>query len=260
MSRATLWAGRIAIVAVFLLTWEFLPKIDWVRSEIKWADPFFISSPSLVFDKLRDLASGTNGVSVWPYLWNTLKATFIGTAAGLAIGLVAGAVLSDRQNLATMVRPFITMMNSIPRIALIPIVVLITGPTLTASVISAVLVVAFIAFFNAFEGGSSVPRNVLQNAVLLGASRRQVMTRVRFPYVMMWTFAAMPNAIAFGLLTVVTTELLTGSQGMGNLIFSATTNVDATLSIAVVVILSVVGTIVVSLSDRLKQSVLHWAD
>jgi sulfonate transport system permease protein len=260
MKPVWVWFWRAVIVAVFLAAWQFIPEIHWARRQLHWLDPFFISSPSLVWHELRDLFSGTGGISVWSYLWNTLKATFIGTLIGIVIGLLVGAVLSDRPSVAQVVSPFITMMNAIPRIALIPIVVLIVGPTLTASVISAVLVVTFIIFFNAFEGGRSVPSHVIQNAVLLGADRRQITFRIRFPYVLMWTFAAMPNAIAFGLLTVVTAELLTGSKGMGSLIFQATNNVDASLGFAVVVILSVVGTIVVLLSDRLKRAILHWAE
>jgi NitT/TauT family transport system permease protein len=255
-----LWFWRAVIAAAFLAMWQYLPDVAWVRDQVHWVDPFFISSPSRVCTELRHLFTGTHGPSVWPYLVNTLKATFLGTAIGIAIGLAAGALLSDQPKLAEVVAPFITMMNSIPRIALIPIVVLIVGPTITASVISAVLVVTFIAFFNALQGGRSVSPHVLQNAALLGANRRQIMLRVRFPYVLMWTFAAMPNAIAFGLLTVVTAELLTGSKGMGNLIFSATTNVDATLSFAVVIILSFVGTVVVALTEQLKRRLLHWAD
>jgi NitT/TauT family transport system permease protein len=260
MTRGWLWFWRAVIAAAFLALWQYLPQVGWVRDQVHWVDPFFISSPTRVYHELDHLFTGTHGPSVWPYLVNTLKATFIGTIIGIAIGLIFGALLSDRPKLAQLVAPFITMMNSIPRIALIPIVVLIVGPTLTAAVVAAILVVTFIAFFNALQGGRSVPPQVLQNSMLLGANRRQIMFRVRFPYVLMWTFAAMPNAIAFGLLTVVTSELLTGSKGMGNLIFSATTNVDATLSFAVVIILAFVGTVVVSLSEQLKKKLLHWAE
>lgn len=260
MNWRWLWFWRAVIAATFLLLWQYLPDVNWVRRQVHWMDPFFISSPSRVYRELGHLFTGSHGPSVWPYLENTLKATLIGTVIGLGIGLAAGAILSDNPRLAQVVGPFITMMNSIPRIALIPIVVLIVGPTLKASVVSAVLVVTFIAFFNALQGGRSVPQHVLQNARLLGANRFQIMSRVRFPYVLMWTFAALPNAIAFGLLTVVTAELLTGSKGMGNLVFSATENVDATLSFAVVVILSFVGVVVVSLTEQLKRRLLHWAE
>ena len=92
------------------------------------------------------------------------------------------------------------------------------------------------------------------------ANSRQIMFGVRFPYVLMWTFAVVPNAISFGLITVVTTELLTGSKGMGGLILNATTNVDASLSLAVAFILAVVGTVLVLLADRLKRRILHWAN
>jgi NitT/TauT family transport system permease protein len=261
VSKFWLWFWRAVIAASFLLIWEYLPHVDWVREQVHWVDPFFISSPSRVYTELDHLFNGTHGApSVWPYLENTLKATFIGTAIGVTIGIVLGMILSDNPRLAEVVSPFITMMNSIPRIALIPIVVLIVGPTLNASIISAVLVVTFIAFFNALQGGRSVPMQVLQNSRLLGAKRWQILFRVRFHYVLMWTFAALPNAIAFGLLTVVTAELLTGSKGMGNLIFSATTNVDATLSFSVVVILSVVGAVIVALTEQLKKRLLHWAE
>jgi NitT/TauT family transport system permease protein len=265
MRRLHAWLLRAMILAAFLLLWQYLPQWGWARARVHWLDPFFISSPSLVYHELVGLFGGKAGLggvglSIWPYLWNTVKATLIGTALGLAIGGISGAVLSNSPWATYVLEPFVTMVNSIPRIALIPIVVLIVGPTLTASVVSAVLVVTFLAFYNALEGGRSVPAHVVQNASLLGASRLQVMLRVRAPYVLTWVFAAVPNAIAFGLLMVVTGELITGSKGMGDLILSATANADATLSISVVVVLSCVGLILVTCADRVKRTVLHWAD
>lgn len=249
---------RVAILVTFLVAWQFLPEWSWAQSQVRWLDPFFISSPTRVYERLKDLFGGSGDLSIWPFLWTTLKATFIGTASGIAIGASLGAILSNNESLARVFQIYITMLNAVPRIAMIPIVVLIVGPTLTASVFAAILVVTFLTFFNAVEGGRSVPSHVLQNAALLGASRRQMMLRVRLPYVMMWTFAAVPNAIAFGLLMVVTAEVLTGSPGMGQLILASTTNVDATLAFSVAVVLSVVGGTLVALADRLKRRLLHW--
>jgi NitT/TauT family transport system permease protein len=81
---------------------------------------------------------------------------------------------------------------------------------------------------------------------------------VRLPHVMVWTFAAIPNAVAFGLLTVVTTELLTGSTGIGGLMLIATSNVNASLSFAVVIVMSFVGIVLVTAADRVRRAVLHW--
>ena len=85
------------------------------------------------------------------------------------------------------------------------------------------------------------------------------MFKIRLPYVYQWVFAALPNAISFGLLVVVTTELLTGTQGVGSLLLLATTNLDATLTLALAFLLSMVGLILVSAADLLRGRVLHWA-
>src|SRR5581483_3186974 len=119
--------------------------------------------------------------SVWPYLWNTIYATLLGALIGLAIGAVLGIIFSNSPALSQVCSIFVSVFNSIPRIALIPVVVLLVGPTLNACVISCVLVVSFLAFFNAFEGGRSVPQQVLQNVAILEASSLQVMFRVRLP-------------------------------------------------------------------------------
>jgi NitT/TauT family transport system permease protein len=252
---------RVAILVVFLLCWQFLPKSHVLSEHVRFLNTFFISSPSEVFHRVVELMTGRhNSVVVWSYLIKTLEATLIGTVAGLAIGCLFGALFSNNETLSRIFSVYITVVNSIPRIALIPVVVLIVGPGLKSTIVASILVVSFLGFFNAYEGGRSVALPVLQNAWLLRANSRQIMFRVRFPYVLMWTFAVVPNAISFGLITVVTTELLTGSKGMGGLILNATTNVDASLSLAVAFILAVVGTVLVLAADRLKRRILHWAN
>jgi NitT/TauT family transport system permease protein len=254
----TFW--RLAILAVILAGWEYVPQIAAVSDRIRWMQPFFVSSPSRIYTQLGQLATGANGVPyLWPYLWRTLEGTLIGTGIGMVIGALLGAFLSNNDRLSRIFSIYITVFNSMPRIVLIPIVVVIVGPTLKASIIAVVLVVTFLAFFNAFEGGRSVPKPVLQNAMVLKATPWQIMLRVRFPYVLMWTFAVVPNAISFGLITAVTSELLMGPYGMGGLMMTATVNANSTLSFAIVVVLSIVGVVLVTIADRIKRAVLHWA-
>jgi NitT/TauT family transport system permease protein len=257
------WALRALILAAFLLAWQYLPTITWLREHYRFLDPFFISSPDKVAHRIWAVTATThsqNGsIVIWPYLWNTVKATFAGFAIGLVSGVLVGVALSSSRLLAEVVRPFIVALNTIPRIALIPIIVVIAGVGFTAVVINAVLVVFFLIFFAAFEGGTNVPSVQLANAQIIGASRTSVMLKVRLPYVFQWVFAALPNAISFGLLVVVTTELLTGIKGMGSLLFYATTNLDATLTLTLAVLLSIVGVIIVGFASVVQRRVLHWA-
>lgn len=260
--RWKIFAYRALVLVVFLVGWQYLPTVKAVRHSIPWLDPFFISSPGGVYHEVVGLIFGNKTVGiplVWPYLGNTVEATLIGTVVGVLIGLFLGALLSNSDTLSDVFMPYITAINAIPRIALIPVIVLIVGATLSAAIVSCVLVVVFLAFFNAFEGGRSVPTPLVQNVELLGGSPRQVMLYVRLPQVFLWTFAALPNAIAFGLLTVVTTEVLTGSKGMGAFIVTATTTVNSALAFAVVVILCAVGLILILCAERAKRFLLRWA-
>ncbi|MEX2194315.1 MAG: ABC transporter permease subunit [Thermoleophilaceae bacterium] len=259
LGTAGVWGLRLGILAAVLLSWQFLPQIGWLRERSPVFDPFFVSSPSLVFDRLVDMATGADGQpTVWPFLWDTLQGTFLGVAIGTLLGALFGLLLSNSATSRRVLSPYVTVLNATPRIALIPIFVIIAGPTLTASVLTAVAVVFFLVFYNAFAGGVSVPQQTVQNARLLGASRAEVMRQVRLPYVMVWTFASLPNAISFGLVAVVTAEILTGRLGMGRLLFNSISSVDSTLTFCVVIVLSVVGVLLVTISDAVQKRVLHW--
>lgn len=252
-------ASRLFIVLFILSLWEFLPSISWLRE--RWAvfDPFFVSSPSEVFTLIFNLATGRDGQPLlWPYLWDTLKGTFVGVAVGTILGAALGLILSNNSTALRISRPFVLILNATPRIALIPIFIIIAGPSLTANILTSIAVVFFLVFHNAFAGGASVPIQTVQNARLLGASPREVMLNVRLQYVLVWTFASLPNAISFGLVGVVTAEMLTGHLGMGRLLWNSVTAVNATLTFAVVVVLAAVGVILVTVADAIQSRALHW--
>ncbi|MGI5461163.1 ABC transporter permease [Streptomyces sp. CA-249302] len=232
-----------------------------VADHVRFLDPYYISSPTQVWASLKSLVAGDSGSgSLWPYFRTTLVSTVEGTLVGLILGALGGLLFSNSHRLADICRPFIVLANSVPRIALIPISVVIFGPTATASVVNVITVVFFVAFFNAFEGGRSIRPAVLENAQLLGASSWQVMRSIRLPRVLMWTFAAVPNAISFGLIVSVTTELLAGVRGMGVLLQSATTYLQTSLTFAIVILLSAMGLALYGGAVLLQRLVLRWEE
>jgi NitT/TauT family transport system permease protein len=86
----------------------------------------------------------------------------------------------------------------------------------------------------------------------------RILLHVRLPYAAAWTFAALPNALSFGLISVVTAEILTGTLGMGRLMLNALTAADAGLTFSVVVFLSAAGLTLVGVSSELRRRWLHW--
>jgi NitT/TauT family transport system permease protein len=259
-SRSSVIAAQLLVLAMFIIAWQWVPTIGWFQRRSKLFDPFFISSPSKIATRAVDLARGRGDVSIWPYAGRTLQAALIGTIIGMVLGAFVGLVLSHSDFLSRVFRPFIAAINAIPRIALIPIVVVVFGPSFKSSVIISVLIVFFVAFFSAWEGGRSVPSVVVQNAELLGASTWDVLRRVRLPYVVAWAITALPLAVTFSLLTVVTGELLTGYAGFGRLISLANMTADATTTFAVAAYLGAIGVVAVALAQLVRNRLLHWWD
>jgi NitT/TauT family transport system permease protein len=252
-------AATLGVVVLMLALWQFLPKIPGAAERVKFLDPFFISSPTQVAGTLNGLLFGADGTpTIWSYLGQTLWSTMWGVVLGVVTGALFGLFCSNSELLSRIASPLITVMNATPRIALVPIFVIIFGPSTLSSVAVAVLVVFFVVFYNAYSGGRSVPPQVLENAALLGASSRQIMRNVRLPYVWVWTFAALPNAISFGLIAVITAEVLTGVIGVGRLLVQSISTADASLTFAVVVLLAAVGVVLVETTTRATRRYLHW--
>jgi len=257
--RSAVLACQVLLTAAMLLAWQYLPKVGWLSSRSHLFDPYFVSSPTQVAKALHDLAVGANGSpKIWPFLWRTMSASILGASIGMILGAAAGLVLSNSPFVSAVVRPFVVAANATPRVTLIPVIVIIAGTSLTASVIIGVLVVFFVAFFNAYEGGTSIAPQIIDNAKLLGANNWRVLRYIRLPYVMAWTFAGLPLAITFSVISVVTGELLDGYPGMGQLIATATSTGQSTLTFATTFILAVVGLAIVILSDQARDRVLHW--
>jgi len=155
-------------------------------------------------------------------------------------------------------RPFLILFNAIPRIAIIPIIILIFGATAVTDAVTAFIVVFFLVFYNAAEGAASVSVEMIQNAELLGNSKARIMWSVRWPYALAWTFVSLPNAIAFGLVGTVTAEVFTGGDGIGYQLSLAIGAVNATLIFSVVVILAVVGVTLTLGAQLLRLALLPW--
>jgi len=150
-------ALQASLAATFLVCWQFLPTIHFLAHHFRVLDPFYVSSPTQVWDKLRYLITGDpqTGTTMWPYLWTTVSSTVEGTVIGLLLGALAGLIFSNNERLGEIIRPFIILANSVPRVAIIPISVVLFGPTPRASVFNVITVVFFVGFFNASRAAAA---------------------------------------------------------------------------------------------------------
>lgn len=250
---------QVLLVAGFLAGWEWIPEIHGASSVSPVFDHFFVSSPLRQAHTLYRLATGSHHTpTIWSPFERSVVPALLGTAIAIVAGGLAGLICSNWETLNRIARPFVLLGNSVPRITLIPIFIVIAGPTSTTDILIGFMSVFFLVFFNAYEGGVSVPPETLENVRILGASRNQELRRVRFPYVLVWTFASLPVAIGFGLTAIVTAELFTGSNGLGQLLLIAVQTANADLTVAVTIVLAITGVVFIGLASLLKKRVLHW--
>jgi NitT/TauT family transport system permease protein len=258
-------AARLALVTVVLALWEWGPHVAALRRVAPILDPFFISAPSRIALKFWELAttSGDTGAvlksgNLFVQLLSTLESTVIGFAVGVASGFLAGLVLSQAKTAADILHPDLVAVNALPRIALVPLIIMIFGTGLGARVVLAWLIVFFIVFFNTYAGGRAIEPAILSSCRILGASRRQLLWTVIVPNVAGWTFAILPLAMSASIIGVVVGEFVGGAQGLGYIITVALGQLEATDLFVALITLCLVAVTLIALTARLERRLLHW--
>jgi NitT/TauT family transport system permease protein len=272
------WQAAICIMVLAIWQWgyDLHAKFPWLIPEL--LDPYFISKPSDIFDNFLILSCikskmGTfngwlngdfakclarNQNNLWIATAVTLQNTFFGFVTGVVSGFVLGLILGRSDRLSAIFQPFITAVNSIPRIALAPIIVLAFGIGDMSKVVTSWIVVVFLVFFNTFEGARSIDEGFINVARLLGASEWQITRTVVVPSTMAWVFASLTPAISFALIGVIVGEFIGAERGIGRLIIESEARGEASGMMVAVIVLMLVGVVLSAIIWRLQAYLLRW--
>jgi NitT/TauT family transport system permease protein len=245
-----LYAGRVAIFAAFCGVWWGLVRFGVV-------DKFFISTPEQV---ARFLVENFRGQIV-PHALNTLLATLIAFVLSGVTGVVAGLVLVELPGMKRMVDPFLTALNSMPRIALAPIFILWFGIELTSKVALAFSLGFFIVLMSTFAGIRNVDPVLLRLSRSLGCSPLQQFMKITLPWAVPSVFAGLKLALIYSFLGVVTSEMLASKLGLGQLImyYSGLLRMEAVLGILLV--MAVCAVVLTMVADRIEAMLLgSWTE
>jgi NitT/TauT family transport system permease protein len=277
---AGVWVWQ-ALICVFVLSvwqWGYDLHARFPRLVPDMLDPYFISKPSDIFQSFLMLSCIKSKLGVFNGWFNgdfakcmarsennlwvataiTLKNTFFGFITGVTSGFAAGLILGRSDRLSAIFQPFITAVNSIPRIALAPIIVLAFGIGDASKIVTSWIVVVFLVFFNTFEGARSIDEGFVNAARLLGASEWQITRTVVIPSTMAWVFASLSPAISFALIGVIVGEFIGAEHGIGRLIIESEARGEASGMMVAVIVLMLVGVVLTTLIRRLQAHLLRW--
>jgi NitT/TauT family transport system permease protein len=247
-SRAIILAAQVAVGAAFLAAWQTLVSL-------KILDPFFVSRPSDIAARIAQWsASGT----LWAHLATTLEESLLGLLVGAALGVSLGFLLARSPFLASVLDPYIKMLNAVPRVVLAPLFLLWFGLGIWSKVALAVTLVFFVMFFNTYQGVRDASRVLIDNVRMLGASERQLVRHVLVPSALTWIFSSLQTSLGFAMVGAVVGEYLGATRGLGYVIAQAEGTFDTTGVFAGMTVLGIVVVIVSAGVSRFERWLLKW--
>ncbi|WP_046728676.1 ABC transporter permease [Streptomyces humi] len=250
--KAIVYTVRVLLLVAVLGLWEVLSRAGAI-------DPFNFSMPSKIWDQIWTwMTHGTALGSLGEQIWYTLYEALLGWVIGVAAGVVFGIALGRIAFLADVLGPYIKVLNSIPRIVLAPIFVIWFGLGASSKVASAVVLVFFPVFFNAFQGAREVDRNLVANARILGASDRRVTLQVVIPSATSWIFTSLHVSFGFALIGAIVGEYIGATKGIGLLVAQSQGTFNAAGVYAAMVILAVVALAAEGLLTFAERRIFRW--
>jgi NitT/TauT family transport system permease protein len=236
----------MVVVAIFGL-WELVVRAFDI-------EPFVLPAPSAVF------ASGWEWR--WPILDNasqTFMTTVVGFGFAVIFGLVAGIAIGSSSLIYDGFYPALVGFNSIPKVAVIPILVIWFGIGTVPAIITAFLISFFPILVNVAAGIATVEPELKDVLRALGAKRWQVIQKVGLPRSMPYFFASLKVAITFAFVGSIVAETVAANKGIGNLMLVASSRFEVPLAFAGLLVTSIMGIGMYLVAEFIERRTTGWA-
>jgi NitT/TauT family transport system permease protein len=188
----------------------------------------------------------------------TLSEIFLGFVVGSLVGLAIGIVVSQVPRLEALAAPYIAALQSVPKVALAPIIVVWLGFGISSKVMIICLLTFFPVLVTSIAGFKAVDADRIDLLRSLSATRWQIFRYTKFPGALPYIFAGLNMAAAFSVVGAVVGEFVGAQAGLGVLILQSEAQADTAGSFAVMVVLSVIGIALTAALRQVRQRVLHW--
>ena len=237
---------QILLIAIIIFLWEFL-----VNKEILSA--FLYSSPSRIINTIKDLIVNGN---FFNHIFITLYEVLIAFFLGITIGFILAIILYEFKLFAKIIDPFLTMINSLPKIALGPLIIIVAGANVKSVIIMALLINLIICTITIYNGFLETNEYQLKLFKTLKASKWQVLTRLVIPSSYRTIIATCKLCIAQTLVGVIMGEFLVSKEGIGYLIVYGKQVFNLNLIMTGIILLAILSYILYIITVKLEKHLL----
>jgi NitT/TauT family transport system permease protein len=236
-------AAQIGILVGVIGLWETAAARGWI-------DAFFWSQPSAIFRTL--MIFFTTGDA-----WTDIGFTFRSTIFGFLIGTIAGSLFGLSfwwsRNYAAIVQPYIICFESIPKLALAPLVILVFGLGLASKVAIATALTLVVSTLTTYAGVKALDQDGEKLFYSLGASRLQVFCKLVVPSCLPWIISVLRVNIGLALTGAIVGEFIASQHGLGRAILYAGQTYDIALVWVAVLALSTLAVIMYATVSWLER-------
>ena len=233
---------RILIISMFLIAWELL-------SDYKIINSFTSSSPikatKTIIELFRD---GSLIKHIGVTLYEVLISFFIASI----VGMITAIILWSNKIISKIIDPYLTILNSLPKVALGPLIIIWVGASTNSIIFMALLINTFITIINIYNSFISTDKNYIILLKSLKASKFKILTKVVIPSNYLNIISALKINISMSLIGVIMGELLVSKNGLGYLIMYGSQVFNIDLVIASVIILGIISYLMYFIIEKIE--------
>ncbi|MEG2310678.1 MAG: ABC transporter permease [Clostridia bacterium] len=223
---------QLFILFSFIATWEIL-------ANYKIIDSFIVSQPSRIVKTLINLLEN----DLLLHIFTTCFETLVGFVSGTILGVLIATILWWSKFLSKVAKPFLIILNSLPKIALGPVIIIWVGAGMPAIIVMALAISIIVTILEILNGFENTDKDKIKMAKTFGANKFQILTKIIFPSNITTFINSLKINIGLSLVGVISGEFLVSKAGLGYLIVYGGQVFQLDLVMTSVIILSIVAAI-----------------
>ena len=222
---------QLAIVIFLIGLWQFLANKELINV-------FIYSSPQKVVETIISLHMDNN---LYNHIFITVYETIISFILGTLIGTIIAILLWWNNFLYKVMDPYLTILNSLPKVALGPIIIIIVGANMNSIIVMALLISVIITILNVYNGFSNTDQNKINLLKSFQATKFQILKMVILPNSYPTIISSLKINVSMSLIGVIMGEFLVSKEGLGYLIMYGSQVFNFNLVISGIIILMIVS-------------------
>ncbi|MCA1326888.1 ABC transporter permease [Herbaspirillum sp. alder98] len=238
----------VTILVIMVVLWQMAAQVGLINGQL-------LGSPLGIYKSA--VIGFTKGQLLWD-TWVTLAETVLGLVVGSALGIVLGLVLWFYPRISDIVEQFAILLNSIPKIALGPLIIIWFGSGMVSKIWLAGISTFAVAMISSCAAAQEVDRDLLNLFKSFKAQRAMIFRKLILPASIPWIFSILRINIGFALIGAVVGEFIASESGLGHAVFVAGSLFDLNTVWLGVLILTLMAAVLTWIVQLTEERIVSW--